>query len=299
MELDPDYAAAWGYISYAYMLMLIYHPLPDLKLPLITAYERALALDPEQSEALAAKAVITQLLDTDWEAAGRIYQRAMVANEGSRATKRAYAIFYLQFMDKQAEAVELFTNTVKLDPLHAGRKASLAGILLFSGDVEGAIREARGALQLVPEHMIALNYLIEAYTETNDIFALESLLASLPSALREQPALAALIARSYALRGDEEVAREIYRELLISIDSLAPISLINTAILAFTLDEFDEGFDLLERLQKSGSWVQFWIKLLPLYFEIDSENPRYLELLKRMGLDEKSVAALNNKLSFE
>ena len=244
-------------------------------------------------------AVITQLLDKDWEAAGRIYQRAMVVNEGSHATKRAYAIFYLQFIDKQAEAVELFANTVKLDPLHAGRRASLAGILLFSGDVEGAIREARGALQLVPEHIIALNYLIEAYSEKNDILALESLLASLPPALREQPALAALIARSYALRGDEEAARGIYRELVTSIDSLAPISLINTAILAFILDEVDEGFDLLERLQESGSWVQFWIKLIPLYFEINKENPRYLALLKRMGLDDESVAVLNRKLSFD
>jgi len=299
VELDPDYATAWGYISYAYMLMLIYRPLAEVAVPLVTAYQRALALEPEQSEALAAKAVITQLVDKDWEAAGRIYQRAIVANEGSHACKRGYAIFYLQFIDKQAEAVKLFADTVKLDPLHAGRKASLASILFFSGDVEGAIREARGALQLVPDHIIALNYLIEAYTQKNDILSLESLLASLPPALREQPALAAQIARSYALRGDEEAAREIYRELVTSIDSLAPISLINTANLAFTLDEFDEGFDLLERLQESGSWIQFWSKLLPLYYESIREHPRYQAIMKRMGLDEESVAALNSKMSFD
>jgi len=298
VELDPDYAKAWGYLSYAYMTMMIFLPLAEVGTPLITAYENALALDPEQSEALTVKAVMTQLLDHDWEAAGQLYQRALMSNENRLAT-RGYALFYLQFIDRQSQAIELYSNVVNLDPLHAGRKANLAVILYWAGDLEGAIREAREVLQLDPEHVIAIDHLMLAYTDKSDIVALELLLATISPALQEQPEIKALLGRSYAVRGDDEKARKIYRELVNSIDSLTPIATINSAVLALTLGEVEEGIKLLERLEEGGSWIQFWSKLLPLYYEPLREHPRYQALLRRMGLDDESVAALNSKVSFD
>jgi hypothetical protein len=138
-----------------------------------------------------------------------------------------------------------------------------------------------------------------AYTDKNDIVALELLLASIPPALQEQPQIKALLGRSYAVRGDDEKARKIYRELMNSIDSLTPIATINTASLALSLSEVEESIDLLERLEKGGSWIQFWSKLLPLQYETLREHPRYQALLKRMGLDDESVAALNRRMSFD
>ena len=266
---------------------------------MIAAYERALALDPQQSEALAVKGLMTQLIERDWEAAGRLYQRALASNETSYAVIRAYALFYLQFINRQFQAIELFSDMVKLDPLHAGRKASLAGMFYFVGDKEGAIREARKALQLDPEHIIAIDYLTLAYTDTKDIVALESLQASIRPVLQEQPEIRALFGWSYAVRGDEEKARKIYRELLKSIDGLTPIAMINTASLALVLDETEEGIDLLERLEKSGSWLQFYIKLLSPLYDPLREHPRYQALLQRMGLDDESIAALNRRMSFD
>jgi hypothetical protein len=61
----------------------------------------------------------------------------------------------------------------------------------------------------------------------------------------------------------------------------------------------EEGIKLLEHLEDGGSWIQFWSKLLPLYYEPIREHPRYQALLKRMGLDDESVAALNSKMSFD
>jgi TolB-like protein len=298
VELDPDYATAWGYLSYAYMSMMIFRPLAEVGPPVIAAYENALALDPEQSEALTVKALMTQLLDHDWEAAGQLYQRALMFNE-SRLAIRGYAFFYLQFIDKQSQAIELYSNVVNLDPLHAGRKANLAVILYWAGDLEGAIREAREVLQLDPEHVIAIDHLILAYTDKSDIVALELLLATISPALQKQPEIKALLGRSYAVRGDDEKARKIYRELVNSIDSLTPIATINSAVLALTLGEVEEGIKLLEHLEDGGSWIQFWSKLLPLYYEPIREHPRYQALLKRMGLDDESVAALNSKMSFD
>jgi serine/threonine-protein kinase len=299
VEIDPNYATAWGYISYAYMIMMIYRPFSEVGPPAIAASERALALDPGQSEALAVKALMTQLVEHDWETAGHLYQQAIASNKSNNASRRAYALFYLQFIDRQAQAIELFSNTVKLDPLHAGRKASLAGLLLFAGNTQKAVQEARKALQLEPEHIIAIDYLIIAYTYTNDSQALDSLLADMSPLLQDQPVIKGLVGWNHAMRGNEKKARTIYRELLKSTESLAPIATIHTSSLAFALGETEEGFDLLEDLEKSGSWTQFWIKLLPAFDGPMREHPRYQALLKRMGLDDESVAALNERMSFD
>jgi serine/threonine-protein kinase len=296
--VDPDYATAWGYISYAYMIMMMFRPFEEVGPPAIAAYERALALDPEQSEALAMKALMTSLLERDWESAGKLYQRAMVS-KGNSYVMTAYAVFYLQFIDRQSQAIELFSKAVKLDPLHAGYSANLAGIFYFAGDKESAIRKAREALQLDPEHVLAKQFLILAYTDTKDIVALELLLASIPPALQEQPYIKALVGWVYAVRGDEEKARKIYRELVESIDSLTPLEIFNIAYLALSLGEVDESVDLLERLEEGGSWMQFWSKMLSGSNEAIREHPRYQALLKRMGLDDESVAALNRRMSFD
>jgi TolB-like protein/Flp pilus assembly protein TadD len=298
VEIDPNYAAAWGYLSYSRNTMMLFRPFEEVGPPSIAAFESALALDPEQSEALATKAVMTLLLDHDWEAAGRLYQRAVASNESQNALG-AYAVFYLQFIGRQTRAIELISNAVKLDPLHAGNNANLAGIFYWSGDNEGAIRKAREALQLDPEHMLAIQYLIAAYTDTKDIVALELLLGSIPPALQEQPDVRALVGWSYAVRGDEEKARKIYRELVESIDSLTPLEIFNIAYLALSLGEVDESVDLLERLEEGGSWMQFWSKLLSYKSVALREHPHYQALLKRMGLDDESVAALHRKMSFD
>jgi tetratricopeptide (TPR) repeat protein len=128
---------------------------------------------------------------------------------------------------------------------------------------------------------------------------LELLLASIPPALQEQPHIKALVGWVYAVRGDEEKARKIYRELVESIDSLTPLEIFNIAYLALSLGEVDESVDLLERLEEGGSWMQFWSKLLSYKSVALREHPRYQALLKRMGLDDESVAALHRKMSFD
>jgi hypothetical protein len=55
----------------------------------------------------------------------------------------------------------------------------------------------------------------------------------------------------------------------------------------------------MERLEKSGSWMQFWNKLSPMENKAIRENPRYKALLKRMGLDDASIAELHRRISFD
>jgi len=156
------------------------------------------------------------------------------------------------------------------------------------------------ALALDPEQSEGLTVkAMMAYTDTNDTAALDSLMGSIPSAVKELAAMKALIARSYAIRGDEAKARKIFVDLVASSDSLTPLALMDTASLAIALGEIDESVNLMERVEKGGSWMQFWSKLMSLKSGALRDNPRYQALLKRMGLDDESVKALNERMSFK
>ena len=132
----------------------------------------------------------------------------------------------------------------------------------------------------------------------NDTTALTFLIDSIPPALRTVTEIKSIVATNYATWGDEARAQKIYDELVASSDSLTPYAIVTTAILARSLGEIDESIALMERLEATGSWLQFWIKLEHMDNSTIRDNPRYQALLKRMGLDDQSVAALNERMSF-
>ena len=293
VEADPDYAMAWGFLSFSRMVMLIFSPFDEVGPTAIAAYERALSLDPEESQALAVKALMTQLLEHDWEAAGRLYQRA---NMRDSSVMPMYAMFYLNVLGRQEQAIRLLTDSEKRDPLHAGSKANLAATLYYQGHYEEAISKALEALELNPRHSTAITYLIMTYVEAGNYAAVQHLLESIPAPLQELPRIKAAVGMYHAARGDEEKAREIYRELL---DSPLPAGPFFVANLALDLGEVEEAIDLMERQVVEKRWTQLWSRFLARAHETLRDHPRYLALLKRIGLDDESVAALNSKMSFD
>ena len=59
-------------------------------------------------------------------------------------------------IDRIPKAIRLYRILEKRDPLHAGLKANLAGLLLLGGDAEAAILKAQEALELKPQHFLRL-----------------------------------------------------------------------------------------------------------------------------------------------
>ncbi len=296
VEADPDYALAWGYLAFARSVTVLWQATEEASPSTIMAYESALKLDPDQSEALAAKAWMTLLLQGDWETAGKLYQRALADRENSLAMG-AYASFYLVSIDRIPQAIRLYRILEKRDPLHAGLKANLAGLLLWSGDAEAAILKAQEALELKPQHFFALTALVDAYTVTENCPAALDVVESLPIALQQDTRFSARAALCYASQGDYVKARKIYRDVVESSPSYH--DMIVAPHLALGLGEVEEAIDLMERGVEIKSWPQFYIRNAFRHNDAVKDHPRYLALLKRIGLDDESVAALNSQMSFD
>jgi tetratricopeptide (TPR) repeat protein len=296
VEADPDYAMAWGYLAAARSLTVLWQTTDKASPPTIMAYESALELDPDQSEALAAKALMTLLLQRDWETAGKLYQRAMASRENTVATT-GYATFYLTPIDRIPHAIRLYTDAENRDPLHAGIKANLAYLLLWSGDAEAAILKAREALELNPQHFFALTAMADAYRLAGNCPVATEFLQSLPIALQQQPRIRIQAALCYAAQGDYGEARKIYRDVVETTPLYNRITL--AAQLASSLGEVEEAIDLMERAVENKSWAQFFMRSDFRHNDAVKDHPRYLALLKRIGLDDESVAALHRKMSFD
>jgi 2-hydroxychromene-2-carboxylate isomerase len=69
--------------------------------------------------------------------------------------------------------------------------------------------------------------------------------------------------------------------------------------LALILNEVNEAIDLMEREVENKSWAQFFVRSYFRNNDAIKDHPRYLALLKRIGLDDESVAALHRKMSFD
>jgi TolB-like protein len=296
VEAASDYAAAWGALASARSLTVIWQETEEASLSTIMAYDRALELDPDQSEALAAKALMTLLLEKDWESAGELYQRAMISRENTIAMT-GYAIFYLLAIDRIPDAIQLYTEAEKRDPLRAGYKANLAYLHLWSGDAEAAILKARGALDLNPQHYFAVGAMVEAYRLAGDCPAATEFLQSLPTALQHQPRIRMLAALCDAAQGDLVKARETYRDVVETAPLYSGLTI--AAELALRLGEVEEAIDLMERAVDSESWQQFYFRIRFRHDDAVKDHPRYLALLKRIGLDDESVAELNGRIGFD
>ena len=61
----------------------------------------------------------------------------------------------------------------------------------------------------------------------------------------------------------------------------------------------EQAIDLMERQVDNHSWTYLWIRTLFRNEPAVKDHPRYLALLKRIRLDDESVAALQQKLPFD
>jgi adenylate cyclase len=299
VEADPDYAIAWGYLASAELFSMLWQPFEIASSAAIPAYQRALELDPEQPEALAAKALVIQIRDHDWETAGKLYQRAIEAG-GSPHAMLVYTLWYLQNIGHAERAIQLINfEAAKDDPLNAGYKANLALLYVWNGNPEAAIPKAREALKLNPQHQFALAALIDAYTATGNYAGVQRIIEDIPLATQEHPRIRARVALSYLSAGDAVKAREIFQELvgleLARLYQGLPI----TSQLAIKLGDVEKAIDLMEIAVDLNMWNQFWTASLLRRNEAVKDHPRYLAHLRRMRLDDESLAELNRRMSFD
>jgi tetratricopeptide (TPR) repeat protein len=126
---------------------------------------------------------------------------------------------------------------------------------------------------------------------------IQEIVEDIPPKLLEHPRIRARIAWSYLLQGDYVKAREMYQELL----GLDLASVTNPFFIFFVLSlgEVEKAIDLMESSVDLNKWNQFWNASMLRQHEVLKDHPRYLALLRRMRLDDESLAELHSRMNFD
>ncbi len=160
LAIDPDYAAAWdglarGYINQTGQGL---RPVEEGFTLAREAASQALALDPAYAPAHSRLGWIASHYERDSVAAARHYQRAL-ALEPANTDIIASAAIMAASLGRLDQAIALAEYTTERDPVSPNRNANLGLTYLYAGHLDEAIASLRTTMVLSPGY-IGGQYLI-------------------------------------------------------------------------------------------------------------------------------------------
>lgn len=275
VRIDPGFAKAWSGLGGTYVGMGNYWVMrPEDAFPSAReAILQAIELDGELAHAHAMLAWIHFSFEHDWPEAGRLVSRALELNPGEPEAHELYA-YWLQTMGRFDEAIVEGQTLLELDPL-SGPMYRVAGrMLYFARRYEEAVETFRRGRTVDPADVALPQYLAFAYAK-------QGLHAE---AVHEMQA---------ALRlgdlGDPEALAEAYRaggsegawSWWLNND-VAQGRAGTRAALHAQLGHTEEALEALELAYEArDSWL---FQLNDPFFDSIREDPRFVDLLERLGL---------------
>jgi len=278
-ELDPMFAeafAAWGnvYVSAAGDLV----PMRDVMPRARELVARALALDPESSDAHAALGNIILQFDHDWKRAEAEFKKAIALNPSNIAANHFLGLLLLA-LERFEEATEVLRHAVRLDPGGTQRRM-LMWTEIESGNLEAAFEYGKQDRDRDPKSVsghvfLGIGYLMagrtaDALREADTPLDGADYVTQFDHAL-----LNAMVGRPEAARA---IVAEVERGEAKSYTSAADL-----AMLYATLGEKERALDLLEKDFREGD-MMLWIYYRGVFFDSIRDDPRFVALLRQYGV---------------
>ncbi|MCG8468527.1 MAG: tetratricopeptide repeat protein [Gemmatimonadetes bacterium] len=277
IDLDPNFAPAFGQRAAIYANMALYGMLPsDSASALqIADVERARALDPDDPLDLSRRAATLAIAQWNWEEARAAMARALeLAPADPRVAGNASAVA-AAYGDLD-EALRTGAINPRADPLNAIAHGNLAFVHYMRGEFADAERAWNTALQLTPNSPFYMYRLSNARLLNGDA---EGALEAIRSIEDEQWGLAALPLIRHAL-GNSEQSDAALAEL---VERYADINPVAVAEAHAYRGEIDEAFEWLDRSYEERVSRVAYMKGNPLLTNL-FDDPRYNALLERIGL---------------
>lgn len=282
-EKDPDYAPAYAGLAHCYAL----GSFQDQELPAREAWSKAAAaatkalkLDDQLAEAHTAMADVQFRFDWNWDDAEREYKRGAELGPNDADAHASYALF-LALMGRFDEAMAEAGRAKELDPLSPNVSNDLAWVYAWSRRWDEAIVESQRTLHLDPNFILAHDCLARCYEEKRMYpeMVREDLKVN---ALRgDGPMQLQLLQNAYAAAGVMGFWKESLKQ---DMRHASHPRYFEIARLCLRLGRTDEAFYWLERAYKARYQNMPNIKIGAQWLDAARSDPRYADLLRRLGL---------------
>jgi len=293
-RLAPSFALAYAGIADAMIVKAFFSTSPSAEIvgEARTAAQSAIALNPNLAEAYAALASIRMFFDFDWSGSEDAFIKATSLGPTSSTAYYRYANL-LTGLARFDEAVRMAERAVEIDPIGIGALHALGLAKLFGGDFEGAVAAFGNAIEVRPDW--TWGYVKKSLAHAligQDTEALafaeetEKLTGGWGSAF-----LQGWLAWVYSVTDQDELLQRVAERINRGIEENRIEDPFGVALTYLAIGDLSMALDWMERTvnERSPNAV-FWgvgtadhLKLAPVGFR---EDPRFVELLRRMDLPE-------------
>jgi adenylate cyclase len=279
---DPNYAQAYAGLAYAYILLFDRGWIsPDEASPKIrSAAQRAIELDPTLAEPHAVLAALKESPEWDWAGAEAEYRKAIGLNPNDATSHHWYSIL-LENLGRHNEALAEIEKALALDPASPQINANRAGILSDMHRYDDALALLNGLIAANPEFPVnyGMRGIVYWHLRNQDAFAADKATEMKKNGRPEWAEAFAAGYRKAKLKGActaliEVLKNESQREYVSPNEMASYYGL---------MGDRDHTFEWLEKGYAERSSRMEYLKIEE-YLEPFHSDPRYIDLLKRMGL---------------
>jgi TolB-like protein/Tfp pilus assembly protein PilF len=290
LEKDPKLgrawtgiAKAWSWLADAYVRPLDAHPRAQ------AAASKALAIDERDTEAHTYLGETKRILDYDLKGEEAELKRALEIDPNSAVAHLFMGLWHTSVGDRE-QALEQMQTAVRLDPLSPIVGTLSVNVYVANDRLDDALAAAKRTLEIDPNYVYFEPNLAFVYREQGKLLEALDIYLRLQQT-RHQPSGG--LAITYARLGRKEEARKVLGELIqIANTRYFPGEVIASVYVA--LGENDEAIHWLDRAIKEHSGAIHGIGVAR-EFRMLHSDPRFPDLLKRIGLDPAKLAGAPNK----
>jgi tetratricopeptide (TPR) repeat protein len=286
-DRDPNYALAFVGLADCYGVLNEYAGIPSSEtLPQSKAYaERALGIDGQLSEPHATLGLVN---DLSWEfvESEKEFKQAIELNPGYPTAYHWYSIL-LKNIGRNDEAAATIKRAQELDPLSSVISVNVSRMYQLQNNHDASIENSLKLIELDPNFGPAYEYLALSYLKQGR--NAEAIVAAEKAADLTKRASITLgdLGYVYAVAGKRAEAFDKIKELEAKYVKRQAIGQYIAAVY-MGLGDKDKAFEWLEKdfQERNGKMPEIrW----QLQFDLLRDDPRYKDLLKRMGMPKSSL----------
>src|ERR1700676_2230076 len=279
---DPNYAQAYSGFADVYILLSDRGWISnDEASPKIrSAAQRAIELDPTLAEPHAAMAVLKEQTDWDWAGAEAEYRKAIELNPNDVTSHHWYSVL-LENLGRFKESLAEIEKALALDPASPQLNSNHAGILKHMHRYDDALTELNRLIAANPEFPVNYGNRASVYWHlgNQDAFVADWAMEMKKNGRPEWAEAFAAGYRKEKLKGAGAALIEVLKDQS-QREYVTPYEIARYYAL---MGDRDHTFEWLEKAYAERSGRMEYAKN-EVCFEPFHSDPRYIDLLKRMGL---------------
>jgi eukaryotic-like serine/threonine-protein kinase len=276
VEVDSSYAPAYAELGYAYVMLS--QPLGGLmpkdgEPKAKTAALKAIEIDDSLARAHAVLGLVETIYDWNWVGAEKDFKRAIDKNPNEASAHWGYA-FLLSALRRHDEAITQARRAVEVAPLDLTVRIALAEQFEMARQYDDAINECKRVLEIDSRFARAYEDLARFYEESRRY---PEAIASYEKYLEvsgAEPDTINRVRAAFQQGGIQAVHRAALND---------DVKMSSFAADYAILGDVDRAFEYLERAYHERDGDLTWIQTDASFDNLRSD-PRYAELLRRMGL---------------